>query len=102
MSIHVQRINEEPIIVITYQDPISIPEDPAKALEASASLKQAVGGPVCRILDFSQVKLNFSDMMLGMAYEKDQEGGTYDPNVANIFVGSDELVKFGVESMAHQ
>jgi hypothetical protein len=102
MSIHIEHIDTDPIVVITFQAPISMPDDPMKALEAGAKLKHKVGGRICRILDFSNVQLNFSDMMLGMSFEKNQEGGTYDPDVANIFIGSDDLVKFGVESLSSQ
>lgn len=102
MSTNIEKLDDIRTIIITYIAPVSVEEDGGIALKSSADYKREVGTPICRILDFSQAKLNFSDMMIGMTFEKGHEGGTYDPDVFNLFIGSDDLVKLGVESLAQQ
>ncbi len=49
-------------------------------------------------MDFSQVKLTFSELVMGMAEDAHHEGGMADPDVTTIFIGSGELVQLGVKS----
>jgi len=101
MSIKVEQFPDKNI-VLTYVAPLSVPADAITALQESSKFKQEMGGTCYRILDFTQANLNFSDMVVGMAFEKGHDGGVYDANVPNIFIGSGELVKLGVESLATQ
>ncbi len=102
MSTKMRIVDDAPIVVVTYLDPIAVPGDADDALAAGTELKNRTGGKICRILDFSQVNLNFGDMVVGMSYERGKAGGVYDEDVYNIFVGTDEWVKLGVESLGSQ
>ncbi len=102
MSIQVEKFNEIRTILITFSEPLQTPDDAQQALAESAAYKAELGAPICRILDFSQARLNLSNMMVGMAFERGKEGGTYDHDVANIFVGSDEMVELGVSALQGQ
>ena len=102
MSIKVEKYPEIHTVLITMVEPLTVPDDAVGALAASAEFKKDQGCCICRILDFSQVKLNFSDMMVGMAAEKGHEGGLYDADVATVFIGSGELVELGVEALKSQ
>lgn len=103
MATEITILDDMPILIVTYLPPVAVPDDAVTSLEASAKLKQeSDGGPICRILDFSQAQLDFSSMVLGMSFEKGKDGGTYDSAVANYFVGSDEWVSLGVKSLSEQ
>ncbi len=103
MSIKVEQYPDINTILITMNDPLVVPDDAVGALQAAATFKKERGGTkVCRIMDFSQVSLDFSSMMVGMAAEKGHEGGLYDPDVATVFIGTGELVELGVGALKSQ
>jgi len=102
MPIKVEYIKDDRILVIVFIDPIQMPADAETPIQETLAFKKEVGAPVCRILDFSGIKLNFGDMVAGMAYDMGREGGTWDPEVSSIYVGTDELVKFGATSLRNQ
>ena len=102
MSIRVEKFADIRTVFVTMVPPLTVPEDAIQALTASAEFKKEVERPICRIMDFSQVDLNFSDMMVGMASEKGHEGGLYDPDVATVFIGSGEMVELGVNALKNQ
>ena len=70
MSIKVTSYADERILVITMTPPIITPDDPIATLQACVEFKATGATPVCRILDFSQTKIDFSSMMMGMAAER--------------------------------
>ncbi len=102
MAVNVQRLPNEPIVVITMIPPVNPMQDAPRASQEAFKLKQECGGHVYRILDFSQVKLTFSDLVMGMAEDSHQPGGMADKDVTTVFIGSGELVAFGVKSFAEQ
>ena len=102
MSIKVEKYPDIHTVLITMQEPLIVPDDAVGALATSAAFKKEQGCHIYRIMDFTQVNLNFSDMMVGMATEKGHEGGLYDPDVSTIFIGSGELVELGVEALKNQ
>jgi hypothetical protein len=102
MSTKMRIVDDAPILVVTFLDPIAVPGDADDALAAGAELQNSTGGKICRVLDFSQANLNFGDMVVGMSYERGKAGGVYDEDVYNIFVGTDDWVKLGVESLGTQ
>ncbi len=97
-----QRFPGEPIVLITMIPPINPTEDAPQASIEALKLKRETGGHVYRILDFSQIKLTFTDLVLGMAEDAHHEGGMTDPDVTTAFVGSGELVQLGVKSLTEQ
>lgn len=102
MAIQVEKFPDKKILLTTFQEPLDIRVDPEQALQEAASFSQAVDGSFIRILDFSNVNMNFGDMVVGMSFEKGREGGAYDPNVRTIFIGSGPMVEMGVTSLTSQ
>lgn len=102
MAINIEKLNSEAIIILTGIEPLAVPDDPMTVMQEVVNFKKEVGRPVYRILDFSQTNLTFSDMMMSMAFEKDQEGGANDPAVSTVIVGKDELVRLGADSLRTQ
>lgn len=102
MSIKVDVLRDDHIIILHGEEPLAIPQDPIKVMEEVSKFKKEVGGHVYRILDYSKIKITFSDMMVSMAAELDHEGGANDPDVTSLFVGTDEMVRLGTASLKNQ
>ena len=103
MSIETKVLPNEPVIIISVTPPIKTPDDAVALYSEVVKFKRDAGvKPVYRVLDFSRAQLHFSDMMVGMAAERGQEGGYSDPEVRTVFVGTDEMVEFGVKALQNQ
>jgi hypothetical protein len=101
MPFQIQHITGEPIMVVTMADPLQF-DDSAKVRQEVVKFKQEKGTHIYRVLDFSKTKLTFDVMVSAMAEERNQEGGVGDPQVTTVFVGSTELVAFGVKALKEQ
>ncbi len=104
MSIQIEKLPEIRTIYYTLSEPVELPGDPATSMAATAQFKQELSGEgkVYRVLDFSDVNLGFGDMMVGIAMEREHEGGAFDPDVATIYIGKSELVKLGANALKSQ
>jgi len=102
MTATVEEFIEKRLVIVTISAPISFPIDVEIPLNAGLTLKQKLGAPVCRIMDFTHSHLQFSDMVNGLGGELGQPGGFWDPDVYSIVVGTNEWVKFGIESVLDQ
>ncbi|MBI5959426.1 MAG: hypothetical protein HY866_11865 [Chloroflexi bacterium] len=92
----------KPIVVCHMLGPLNMPQDADTVIVEVLQIKRKLGRSLYRIMDFTTANLQFSDMMVGMSYDKGKEGGTYDPEIKTIFVGDYEMVKFGTEAMMSQ
>lgn len=102
MAINVEKLASEAIIILYGSEPLAVPEDPMKVMQEVVNFKKEVGRPVYRVLDFSKTNLTFSDMMMSMAFEREQSGGANDPDVSTVIVGTTEVVRLGAESLRSQ
>lgn len=102
MTLQVQELPSESIIVCTVGLPHTPEEDVRGSLQATIEFKQKMGGQVYRIVDLSQFDLSFSEAMMGMNAERGHEGGVSDNQVYTIYVGSGEWVQFGVKAFQEQ
>jgi hypothetical protein len=93
MPLTIEQLPDEPIVIITLYDPIRPRLTPEEAEQFSTVLQQ-VGKKYCRITDFSHVNLSFSDMVLGLSADQ----SFTDPNVLNLAVGTQAIVKLAAES----
>ena len=98
MAVHIETHEDLHTIVIALVAPLNWQKDYAEGIAASGAFKKACGCFIYRILDLSQSRLTFSDMMVGMSVGKGAEGGLYDPEVATVLVGTGELVQMGFEA----
>jgi hypothetical protein len=98
MTVKIEEMSEERIVIASIIAPIEFPHDVEMPLSAAVQFKEKVGTPVCRIMDFTASNLQFSEMMFGLAGEQDKPGGFWDKDVYSILIGTSEWVTFGVES----
>ncbi len=101
MASQVKFFADEPIMVATIEDPPG-PNDSAEIRQAGVKFIQERGGHIYRVLDFRKTKMTFDIMVNAMAEERKAPGGVGDPNVTTAFVGSAELVAFGVKALKEQ
>jgi hypothetical protein len=101
MAFQTKYMTGEPIMVVLYAAALEF-DDAAKVRQEVVKFKQAQGGHVYRVLDFSKTQLTFDIMVSAMAEERNQPGGVGDPDVTTVFVGTAELVAFGVKAMKEQ
>lgn len=102
MTLKIEELPDEAIIVCTINLPHVPAEDVRDTLQATASFKEKLGKKVYRIVDLSLFELSFSEAVMGMGAEKDAPGGINDPDVSTIYVGSGEWVTFGVKAFQEQ
>jgi hypothetical protein len=98
----VEEFAKKRTVIVTISAPISFPAEVDIPLSAGRSVKQKLGSPVCRILDFTHSQLQFSDMVNGLSGELGKPGGFWDHGVFSIVIGTNEWVKFGIESVLEQ
>lgn len=96
MAVEFRRLNQEPIVIFTMVSPLQIPEDPMTATKEFERLTAGVKGKRVRILDFTNVDVNFGDVVMGLQ----ADSGSKLPNTTTIFVGTDELVALAAQAAA--
>ena len=89
---------EEPILIISYLGERVEQDIPASSAEI-AQMLDGIEGPIYRIVDFTKAKIDFAVLVEGLARSTRKDPGTFsDPRMRPIFVGTQEMVRFGAES----
>ncbi len=72
MSIHVEKLQNEPIITVTFEEPINYLAEVPEAFDAILMLRGTITGSTRHyvILDISQIKAGFSEIVLALGEEK--------------------------------
>ncbi|HEC22199.1 MAG TPA: hypothetical protein ENI95_04710 [Chloroflexi bacterium] len=92
MSFTVQRLPNEPILIVTRFD--ATPSDLLQIFQQSLELSEDIEGTVYRIHDISRVDLDFGTMVAGMANASEKRKGSMrDPRFQDILVGGHELIR---------
>lgn len=93
----VERLNGEPIIVVTVEgrfDPPTVKD----TFRRIAQLLEGMEPPVYRITDVSRMEAHFSDML---AFVREARRGTAgsptDPRIVSIFVGNHDMIQLAVD-----
>ncbi len=102
MTVEIKELTGEPIIVCAIRLPHTPQDDVRMSQEAVSAFKKKMDGHVYRIIDLSQFNLSFSDAVMGMAADRNEDGGVNDPTISSIYVGSSEMVKFGAKAFQEQ
>ena len=98
MGLTIDTRPKDRIIFITVKPPVVVPDDPAEATKATLAFQQKQGGTVCRITDYTQVRLTFSEVVEGMASDKVFR----DPNIISVMIGTDAMVKMAADSFRQE
>jgi hypothetical protein len=93
MSVKVERLPSEPIIVLTYQGHMDV-ETVTSAFIESAKLAEQIDGVVYRISDVRLGEGDFGDVMkIIVEIRKGIPGSTADPKIRGVFVGGHQMVR---------
>ncbi len=102
MAMQTEKLPELRAIIFALHGAIETLEEPARSMAETVAFKKEVDGIVFRVVDFTDAQLDFSNLVMGMAMEKQHEGGAFDPEVATIYVGVHDLVELGVRAFKEQ
>lgn len=101
MSVRVERVPGEPIVIVKYVDP----REPAAQQVRSTSeqivnVTADISGMIYRINDVREYNLTYKEIALGLAEETTAglPGLVSDPRVCSITVGSSHYVKLGTQA----
>jgi hypothetical protein len=101
MPVDVTQIAQQPIIVATVIEPFAPLKEMPDAEQQFQELAATIQGIIYRIIDVTQWRITFSDLMLVL--DIDTRGGSgVDPRVRTVIVGSGEMVTLGIEAMKQQ
>ena len=94
MPVRYEKLTNEPILIVTYTEPMLPAEDLTEVSQYTASLLDKMGGPLFRIDDLSQVSATFNRLVEGLsAAIKREPGSALDPRVRPALVGSGPLAR---------
>jgi hypothetical protein len=104
MSLEVELLAGEPILIVTFEEPFSVQDDvPIMLAEIKRSREQEPRQMVV-VIDMSRVELDFPDLVYGLGVSaqqirKEKAAGARMP-AKYVFVGSDALVQLAASAMA--
>jgi hypothetical protein len=94
-----ERLDNEPIFVITIADPYDFVNDPPVLFAQIAAETQTISGKYISIYDLRGLTVNFSDMVMGMAVQaKGGAGSIADSHNVTLVVATSDRIKFAVEA----
>jgi len=72
MSIHVEKLRNEPIITVTFEEPINYLAEVPEAFDAISMLRGTITNNIRHyvIFDISRIKAGFSEIVLALGEEK--------------------------------
>lgn len=100
MPINVERLPDQPILVVEALEPLDIAAETPAMIDRVAQEVGATSGKLYIIYDASDLKIAFSDMLFGLAeHAHRSEGSVRDTHTVTIVVGTDEMLKLAVEAL---
>lgn len=98
MTIVVEQLDNEPIIVATIFEPVDMAVDPQKNRDLCNEIARKYKGKVYRIIDFTHFELTFSQMVMGLA----EDIRLSERNIVPLVVGNTNLVRLQAEAMKQE
>ena len=98
MAYEIEKIDGEPIIVVTYKEPYSPNEDVIQTNRLVAKYLDDIEGPVYLINDIRQVRLSFTSMVQTMAAAFRDETTLEADRIKGVAVGAGRMLKMMVDS----
>ena len=96
-----KKLDNEPIVILTYYDPIS-PADLASVFAQTAKVADMIE-PLYVINDLSAMRLTFGGVVMGTSEAaRGGPGSAGDTRTRHVLVGGHELVKFSGEAMKQE
>lgn len=102
MTYTVEKLPDRQIIIFHYDGIVRI-EDALGVFKDTEAFKNEVGEErVYRVSDFTNAESTFTEIMKMLQAATQQAGGTADPNVTVVFVGSTAWARLYKDAMAQQ
>lgn len=99
MPVTVEFLTDEPILVATLTGDLTVSDMRGMFIQ-SAQLTQDMPGPIYRITDTRLARANFMEMMQTVRAASDgTPGSSTDPKFKPIFLGTNELVRMGIDML---
>jgi hypothetical protein len=103
MSYRLERLPDEPIVVLTLLPDFSMRQDiRASSEEAALLIEQVAGDRIYFIYDLRDLRLNFSDVVTGLGQAAKATDMLKNPRIRTIIVGSGALVEMGVKALSQE
>jgi hypothetical protein len=104
MAYTVERLTNEPIVVLTVRDPLGPPEMQREAQMKVAEAGADITGAIYRITDLTELTISFGDIVrsLGEEAKSKREGSMSDSHVRSIIVAKDEIIKMAAASLSQE
>jgi len=101
MSYRVERLPDEPILILTAGAEFSIKNDVlASAEEATGLMAEIPEGPIYYVLDTHGLRINFSDLVSGLWQATRATNLLKEPRLQLVAVGSGTLIEMGIKSLS--
>jgi hypothetical protein len=102
MPVRVEKLPDEPVLVITYEGHLDV-ETVKSAFTQSAALAAKIDGAVYRISDVRKGEGDFIDLMQIMAQVRAGiPGSSADPKIKGIFVGTHYMARLYADLMRQE
>jgi hypothetical protein len=104
MAYTIEKLPDEPIIILTVRDPLGTPAEHRKSHEEMVAVINTIEGNVYRITDMRELNINFADMLHRIAEEAKARsaGAMSDERIKGIVVGSHDMVRLGTQALSQQ
>lgn len=104
MSYQIQQLNDEPIIIITYQEPFDYGKDFDNVKDAIAARVEGIEGKIYEIHDARALQLSFPNLVIALASALLTRGKEYShkDRLVTIGVGSGPLFDIATKAAAQK
>ena len=103
MGYSVKRLDNESIIIVTYIAPMDANVDIPCVHEETAELLKHISGVLYRVVDLSPANMSFKTVMDGLLLSsRSESGGTADPRIRTVTVGTDEMTQLVSEAFKQE
>lgn len=100
MTFTIERLPGEPIIISTFSEAFRVDTDGQMSIQQTYEFMEDIEGKVCLIMDVSDLKLGFSDLVSGLGMLTRGSSGLFtDPRVRLLVVGSHGFAEIGVKAL---
>lgn len=99
MTVAFERLADEPIVIVTFTNPLNAAKDTSAFNQAVYDHLQIVEDRLWVIAELSSVSISFMDGVFGLAEAaKGVNGAFKDPRVRIVLVGVGDMIKFLIKS----
>lgn len=103
MSYTFKQLANEPIFIAKFTEPFDVVADGSGVAGKLQDALNNSSGPVYYVADMSEVRIQFSDLVIGLAQAYSDKSSPYaNPRLKTFTVANDELIAIGTKAAAEQ